>query len=139
MALPIDVTDPGMVNVENQAFNGLPVQVPPFIQIPATASPNNVDGDDSKPPGLGVAEQAPPFIQIPATTGPNHADGDDPSQVMLVAQAVNQPIQVGLPQVAGTTVQGGSASPLSVNVITTTQNNVAGQRYGTGTPANVFV
>ena len=139
MALPANVTDPGMVNVEDQAFNGLPVQVPPFVQIPATTSPNNALGSTALPTGIGVSAQAPAFVQTPATTGPNQADGDDPSQVRPVEQAVNQPIQVGLPQVAGTTIQGGTASPLSANVITTTQNNVAGQRYGTGTPANVFV
>ena len=51
----------------------------------------------------------------------------------------DQPVTVSPPQNSGGLVQGGAASQVSSHVVTTTQNNVAGQVYGTGTPSNVFV
>lgn len=43
------------------------------------------------------------------------------------------------PMTAGETVQAGTYSPTSPSVETVTQNNVAGQVYGSGSPRNVFV
>lgn len=53
--------------------------------------------------------------------------------------SVDQPVTVSPPLTARESVDGGEFSPLSPNVVSTTQNNVAGQVYGTGTPADVFV
>ena len=53
--------------------------------------------------------------------------------------SVDQPVTVSPPQTAQKSVDGGEFSPEGPNVVNVTQNNVAGQVYGTGTPANVFV
>ena len=136
----ITVTDPGVVNVESQAFNGFPTQVPPIGSTPASASATNLDGDDASPIRNQQADVRASSGQVtPASTSPNNADGDDPSQVKPVAQAANQPVTVGPAQTAGTNVNGGTYSPTSPNVLTTQQNTVVGQQYGTGVPRNVFV
>jgi hypothetical protein len=55
--------------------------------------------------------------------------------------AVNQPITVTTPVGQGLTptIDGDLASPESANCQNVTANNVVGQVYGTGRPANVFV
>lgn len=53
MALPIDVTDPGSVNVEAQSFPPVPRDTLPTG--PASASQNNVGQSVQLVPGLGVA------------------------------------------------------------------------------------
>jgi len=52
--------------------------------------------------------------------------------------SVDQEITVTAPMTAQRSVDGGASSPEGPNVINTTQNNVAGQVYGTGTPVNVY-
>jgi hypothetical protein len=66
----------------------------------------------------------------PTVRGLTYADGE---------LSVDQPVTVSPAMTAGRNVEGGTASPLSPNVTNSTQNNVAGQVYGTGSPANVFV
>ena len=53
--------------------------------------------------------------------------------------SVDQPVTVSPPQTAQKSVDGGEFSPEGPNVVNVTQNNVAGQVYGTGKPAEVFV
>lgn len=53
--------------------------------------------------------------------------------------SVNQPVTVGASQNSGLSVDGDDYSPTSSNVITTAQNSVVGQVYGTGAPAQVYV
>jgi hypothetical protein len=53
MALPIDVTDPGSVNVENQSFPPVPRDTLPTG--PASASNNNVGQSVEFLLGTGVA------------------------------------------------------------------------------------
>lgn len=53
--------------------------------------------------------------------------------------SVDQPVTVGCSQNAGQSVDGDDGSPTSPSVVTTTQNTVVGQVYGTGTPSQVYV
>ena len=51
----------------------------------------------------------------------------------------DQPVTITPAMTAQTTVQGGTASPVSPDTENVTQNNVAGQIYGKGSPANVYI
>jgi hypothetical protein len=130
----MDNTNPDLVDVADEAFGaGLPTQVPPFISIPVIVSPNNADG--------GVGNTRPTVIDQEILVGPTQVhrlnlNGGDSSVTKVV---VDQEIQVGPAQTAGTNVNGGTFNPANANVTNTQQNNVVGQTYGTGTPANVFV
>jgi hypothetical protein len=53
MALPVDVNDPGLVNVENQSFPPVPRDTLPIE--PASASNNNVGQSVEFLPGIGVS------------------------------------------------------------------------------------
>jgi membrane protease subunit (stomatin/prohibitin family) len=53
--------------------------------------------------------------------------------------SVDQAVTVSPPLTAQRSVDGGEFSPERPDVLEVTQNNVAGQVYGTGTPADVFV
>jgi hypothetical protein len=66
----------------------------------------------------------------PTARGLTYADGP---------VVVDQEVTVTPAMTAVRTVEGGTSSPLSPHVVNTTQNNVVGQVYGSGTPANVFV
>lgn len=150
MALPIDVTDPGMSNAEAQAFGtGLPVQV--FSNTVATQAtsaigPNNVRGDESEN-GLGVAAQVTRgsvVAQQMASTSALNVDGDDPKPGLGIATTVNDPgmsnaeerplIGLGLPAELD-----GDASRPGRTPVDVIENDVVNQVYGTGTPRNVFV
>jgi len=52
--------------------------------------------------------------------------------------SVDQEVTVTPPMTAQRSVDGGEFSPEGPNVLNTTQNNVAGQVYGTGRPINVY-
>ena len=52
--------------------------------------------------------------------------------------SVDQEVTVTPPMTAQLSVDGGSSSPGGPDVVNTTQNNVAGQVYGTGRPINVY-
>jgi hypothetical protein len=114
----ITVTNPGSVNAADQAF------------------------------GTGVPVERPRFGSVPASTGPNNADGDDPSPLTPISSSlatsgtptdVNQTVDIAPAQTAGVNINGGTYSPQSANVVNTSENNVAGQIFGKGVPANVFV
>jgi hypothetical protein len=51
---------------------------------------------------------------------------------------VDQTVKVTPAMTAGRTVDGGLASPTKPGAVSVTQNNVAGQVYGAGSPTNVF-
>lgn len=53
MALPVDVTDPGVVNVESQAYPPVPRDT--LASAPASASANNVGQSTEFLVGTGVA------------------------------------------------------------------------------------
>lgn len=135
MAAPEDVTNPGSENVADQAFDGLPNQVPSFEQIPAQVSPNNADGGINRD-GLTVVDQ-PVTVSTPATASVNNVDGDDESSVEPLS--VDQPVTVSTPGPAVGVTSGDAESPIKNPIANVTQNNVAGQVYGTGVPINVFV
>lgn len=162
MALPTDTVDPGNVNVELQAFGvGLPAQVTPgnvVAQQFSSASPNNAGParvgqkpDESVPFQVGVAvdvDAGDDVVENPGAPAPTslntvHAvafkpglgvgtDVSDPGMTNVEAQP---PVGLGLPPL----VNGGTFSPQRGAATNVTQNNVAGQVLGTGTPANVFV
>lgn len=159
MALPVDVTDPGNSNVESQAFGrGLPLDVTPGADVSeqfSSASVNNAGiarvgaAQDTSKPGIGVpvdvdtgddvAEQSVAATPLRNVNGGNfqpglglEVDSNDPGMTNVESLPV---IGLGLPPL----VQGGTFSPQSANTANVTQNNVAGQVYGTGTPTNVNV
>lgn len=49
-----DIFTPGSVRAADEAFDGLPAQVPPVSSTPATTSPNNADGSTSQVKGLPI-------------------------------------------------------------------------------------
>lgn len=159
MALPIDVTDPDAIDVETQAFGrGLAADVTPGNDVAeqfASASAVNAGFARVGPPpnaavpGLGVrvdvdagddvAEQAVAATPLRNVNGGDFepgagaaTDATDPGMTNVESQP---PVGLGLPAL----VQGGTFSPARGAATNVTQNNVAGQVYGTGTPANVNV
>src|SRR5215831_3117902 len=162
MALPIDVTDPGTTNAETETFGvGLPAQVTPgnvVAQQFASASPNNAGlarvcatYDFVVPSQIGVAidvDAGDDVVENPGAPAPTAlrtvqgadfkpgvgvpANVDDPGMTEIEDQL---PVGLGLPPL----VQGGAFDPKRGAAQNVTQNNVAGQVLGTGTPANVFV
>lgn len=102
---------------------------------PASASVNNVNGFIAAQRPVSVEQ--PVTVSSPATTALLTVDGDNESSVQRVS--VDQPVTVSSPGPSLNNVNGDNESSVSSRVITTTQNTVAGQVYGIGTPANVFV
>ena len=136
MAAPIeDVTNPGSENVADQAFDGLPEQVPSFEQIPAQVSPNNRDGGINHD-GLTSVDQA-VTVSSPASAAVTNDRGDDGDERAPIS--VDQPVTVSTPGPAVGVTSGDAESPIKNPIANVTQNNVAGQVYGTGVPQNVFV
>ena len=130
-----DVTNPGVVNVADEAYDGLPINVPAFDQVPASSSVNNVNAG-SAVAGTGTAATSPDFRTVPVQHSPNNLDGGGSSVGPLSA---DQAVLVSSPGPGMTTVQGDKFKPGNDQLIDVVANNVAGQVYGTGTPANVFV
>jgi hypothetical protein len=137
---------------------GLPIQSPPIGSTPASASPTTVNGGGSSVDGplvtsvalSGTASDpnqpidvtAPPIVAVTNLRGDAVSVASPPADTLAAAGTpndVNQTVGIGLPQTADTNVNGGTASPTSANVVTTQQNTVVGQVYGTGVPSNVFV
>jgi hypothetical protein len=98
-------------------------------------------------PGLvNVVDQGDGLLAVdqPVLVGPGTNPGPLVSGSSLKpgigADCPDQPVLFSEPATTALrTVQGGTASPTSADTINTTENNVAGQVYGQGTPANVFV
>lgn len=152
-----DVFTPGSTRAADEAFGGLPKQVPSFFQEPASTSPNNRDGDGSSVDGpittslaiSGTPSDPAQTIQVTPTQNHNkNIDGDSSSVDGPIVSSLAlsgtpsdpaQTIHVIPPQNHNKNVDGGLASPLSVNVVTSTPNIIAGQVFGSGVPINVFV
>ena len=130
-----DVTNPGVVTVADEAYDGLPINVPAFDQVPASTSPNNVNAG-SAVAGKGTADNSPGFSTVPVQHSPNNTDGGGSSVGPLSA---DQAVLVSTPGVSLNNVPGANYKPGNATLTDVTANNVAGQVYGTGTPANVFV
>lgn len=128
-----DVTNPGVVNVADEGYDGLPEEVPPFGQVPASASAINDRGEVSVEKLLSVDQ--PVTVSEPATSALDNERGEVSVQKLI---SVDQPVTVQVPGEPLLSVAGGTYSPTSPNVKNTTLNNVAGQVYGTGNPTNVY-
>lgn len=127
-----EVTNPGLVNVADEGYDGLASNVPPFKSIPVMISPNNVDGDASSEKRLSVDQ---PVTVSPAMTAQRNVDGDASSEKPL---SVDQPVTVHVPGEPLLTIQGGTFSPIH-NPKDVIANNVVGQVFGNEFPKNVFV
>jgi hypothetical protein len=128
-----NVVNPGSVSAADQADGPVVVD-----QAVSASSPSTNSGPTAR--GLTYADgpvsvdqavaKSPSTNSGPTARGLTYADGE---------VSVDQPVTVTPPMTAGRTVEGGTYSPEKPNVVDVTANNVAGQVYGTGTPANVFV
>lgn len=149
MALPIDVTDPGMSNAESQAFGtGLPVQVNQntvATQATSAISANNVRGDEAE--NLGQTTQVTPGSVVAgqrASAAVTTVNGGSARPGLGIAATVNDPgmsnaeagpvIGLGLPAELDGDASRPGRTPVDVG-----ENDVVNQVYGTGTPRNVFV
>lgn len=131
-----DVTNPGVVNVADQAFDGAPnPDQAVTVTVPASTGAINFDGDDQKSGGIASPDQA-VKISSPASTSATTFSGGDGDERGL--NSVDQPVTVQVPGAPDISFDGGLFHPGGVPV-DVTQNNVAGQVYGVGVPANVFV
>jgi hypothetical protein len=129
-----NVVNPGLVSVADQGDG--PVVVDQAVSV---ARPSTNSGPTAR--GLAYADgpvvvdqeikvTSPSTNSGPTARGLDYADGE---------VKVDQPVTVSPPMTAGRSVNGGLDSPLRPGAAEVTQNNVAGQVYGVGTPANVFV
>jgi len=144
---PENVTNPGSVNVADQGDGPL------SVDQPVTTGPGTNPG-----PLVGVATEGdgPLSVDQPVTVGPSTnpgplvqaaAEGDGPT-------SVDQPVTVGPSQSPASALtassspgesvepgvtNAGTYSPQSPNTEDVTQNNVAGQVYGEGTPINYYI
>jgi len=132
----INVVNPGLVNVADQADGLVSVN-----QTISSTSPSTNSGPTSQgltyADGLVSVDQTksvgPSTNSGPTSQGLEYADG-------LVS--VEQAVTISPPMTAQQTVEGGTASPTSPNVTSTTENTVVGQassvqQYNQTT--NVFV
>lgn len=135
---PATTTNPGSTNVADEAFGVGPVSPNQPIKTGPSTNPGPVVAGLSSRPGLGVpasrqtVQTGPSTNPGPLTQAGSYAPG-------LGVDSPDQPVKITPAMTAQNTVQGGTASPTKKNLITTTQNTVVGQVYGTGRPTNVFV
>lgn len=136
MSNPIDVTNPGLVNVADEGYDYLAAEVPSFFQVPASASVNNERGEVSKVDLLSVDQ--PVTIQVPASTALESVDGGASSEKPL---SVDQPVTVQVPGEPLLFVKADFDSQVKPS-ITVQQNsavNIVQQTYGNGTVETVFI
>jgi hypothetical protein len=133
---PETSTNPGSVNVADQGDGLLSVDQP--VTVGPSYNPGPLVQAGSKAPGTG-----PDSPDQPVTSGPSSNPGPTvqagSAEPGTGPASPDQPVTTGPSQNSGQLVQAGTASPTSPRTTNTTQNNVAGQVYGQGTPANVFV
>lgn len=130
--------DPGLVQVADQAFDGLAVQVPDGIDIPASTPVLVVDADLGNPV-IGDISPNQPVTVTPQTTPVLVLDGDDGKPGIGPIEP-NQPVIVEETNVSLVQTQGGDFDPIHGQVEEVITNNVVQQVYGgPGLPANVFV
>jgi hypothetical protein len=151
MQNPENVTNPGSVNVADQG-DGLTV-VDQAVTVSPSYNPGPVvatgsegfgvgDADPDQPVKVGPSSNPGPLVHADAEgfgvgeAGPNQPVTVGPSQSSASAQtASSQPGETVEPGLTNA----GTYSPMGPDVLNVTQNNVAGQVYGVGTPQNVFV
>lgn len=130
--------DLGLVQVADQAFDGLAAQVPDGIDIPASTPVLVVDAD-SPNPVIGDIFPNQPVTVTPQTTPVDVRDGDD-SKPGIGPAFPDQPVIVEDTNVSLVQTQGGDFEPGNGQVEEIITNNVVQQVYGgPGLPANVFV
>lgn len=130
--------DPGLVQVADQAFDGLAVQVPDGIDIPASTPVLVVDADLGNPV-IGDISPNQPVTVTPQTTPVDVRDGDD-GKPGIGPAFPDQPVIVEDTNVSLVQTQGGDFDPIHGQVEEVITNNVVQQVYGgPGLPANVFV
>jgi acyl dehydratase len=134
MADPTNVVNPGLTNVADEAYDGLPIQVPAIGSTPASASSENKKGNNGNERPIVVDQE---IIVGPSTNAGPVVAADASGNTKPVT--VDQEITTGPSQNGGKAVDGGVFSPLSPNVTNTQQNTVVGQTYGNGTVTNVNV
>lgn len=129
-----NVVNPGLVNVADQGDGRVAVD-----QAVSAASPSTNSGPTAR--GLAHAD-GPVVVDQPVTVSSPSTNSGPTARGLEYADGpvvVDQEVKVTPPMTAGRTVEGGTFSPAGPNVANVTQNNVAGQVFGTGTPRDVFV
>lgn len=128
-----NVVNPGLVNVADQGDGLTAIDQEIKVTSPSTNSGPTVLGltyADGEVKVDQAVKVSPSTNAGPTVRGLTYADGP---------VVVDQEVTVTPAMTAVRTVEGGTASPLSPNTVNTTQNNIVGQVYGTGSPKNVFV
>jgi hypothetical protein len=151
MQNPENVTNPGSVNVADQG-DGLTV-VDQAVTVSPSYNPGPVVATGSRGFGQGDADPDQPVKVGPSTNpGPlvqagseGFGVGDaDPDQPVTVSPSQSSASSKTAASHLGETVEpgltnAGTYSPISPDVLNTTENTVVNQVYGAGTPKNVFV
>jgi len=117
---PEDVTNPGSINVADQGDGPTTVDQP--VTVGPSSNPGPLVQAGAEAPGLGP---------------------DDPDQSVKVGPSQSAASAQTAQSMTGETVEpgltnAGTYSPQSPDTLNVTQNNVAGQVYGRGTPKNVY-
>ena len=121
MQNPENVTNPGLVNVADQGDGLTPVDQPVTVGPSYNPGPLVQAGAE----GFGLGEASP---DQPVTVGPSQ----NSAASITAASHSGEVVEPGL-------TNGGTYSPLTPDVVNTTENTVVNQIYGVGRPANVFV
>ena len=119
----ITVTNPGLVNVADQADGLISVDQTRSVVRPSTNSGPTSQGA-SLAPGKGASLLSPSDV-TPAMTAQRSVAAAD--EGFGKGSAAESPSNVTPPMTARRTVEGGTASPVSPNVENTTPNTVIGQ------------
>lgn len=138
MSNPSDVTNPGSVNAGSEGFGLGPIAPnQPVGTGPGTNPGPTVAGLVASPSQKQTSVDQPVTVSPSSNAGPlDQAGSYKPG---LGDAGPDQPVTVGPSQNSGQLIQGGTASPTSPDCLNTTQNNVVGQTFSTGLPANVYI
>jgi hypothetical protein len=135
---PADVTNPGSVNVVTEGFGHGPIDPNQPVKTGPGTNPGPVVQGIANAPGLGVpASRQTVQVGPSSNAGPLVQSGSFAPG--LGTDKPDQPVTVGPSQNSGQLIEGGTASPTSARCENTTENTVAAQVYGVGSPKNVFV
>jgi hypothetical protein len=151
MQNPENVTNPGSVNVADQGDGRTVIDQeilvgPSYNPGPVVASGSRGfgqgDADPDQPVKVGPSTNPGPLVQAGAE---GFGVGDaDPNQPVTVGPSQSSASSQTAASRPGETVEpgltnAGTFSPLTPDVLNTTENTVVNQVYGIGTPRNVFV
>ena len=117
----IDVTNPGLVNVADQADGETRIDQEITVSRPSSNSGPTVQGITFAD-GMITVNQ-------PVTVSPSQNSGPTEQGIAFAdgMVEVDQPVTVSPSQNSGPLIQGGTASPVSPNTISTTQNTAINQ------------